>query len=158
MDISFRTNNGRFNYRVCGILLRDGCLLVMRDEVSPYDYLPGGRVKLHETAEDAILRELQEELHIRVRIERPLWLCQGFFTDAANGDRYHEICIYYLIDIRDTALVQSPAAFSIPDSGHIHDFEWIPLEKLHRQNLVPEWMKQRILHLPDTLQILVDHQ
>lgn len=51
MDLTFKTDQGRFNYRVCAIIIHDGKILSMHDECSPYYYLPGGRVDLHETAE-----------------------------------------------------------------------------------------------------------
>ena len=72
MDISFKTDKGRFNYRVCGIIIHENKILAMHDEKSPYYYLPGGRVQLHETVEDAIKRELKEELYIDSQIIRPL--------------------------------------------------------------------------------------
>ena len=78
-DVSYVVNGAKFNYRVCGIMIHDGKLLAMHDERSPYYYLPGGRVKMGETAEHAILREIEEELNITPRIVRPLWLNQGFF-------------------------------------------------------------------------------
>ena len=46
MDITFHTSEGRFNYRVCAIFLHQNKVLAMRDERSPYYYLPGGRVAL----------------------------------------------------------------------------------------------------------------
>lgn len=87
MDVTFKTPEGRFNYRVCAILLHDGKLLAMHDEVSPYYYLPGGRVLLHETAEEAIVRELREELGVEAAIVRPLWLCQSFFTEDVKQEK-----------------------------------------------------------------------
>ena len=69
MDITFHTGEGRFNYRVCAIFLHQNKVLAMRDERSPYYYLPGGRVALGETAQDALQRELQEELDISARDE-----------------------------------------------------------------------------------------
>ena len=59
-------------------MLSEGRILAMKDDRSPYYYLPGGRVQLHETMENAVVREVQEELGINVRIDRPLWLNQGF--------------------------------------------------------------------------------
>ena len=56
MDITFTTEEGRFNYRVCAVLLDGSRILAMHDENSPYFYLPGGRVKMGERAEDAVLR------------------------------------------------------------------------------------------------------
>lgn len=78
MDITFKTEEGRFNYRVCAIIVNDNKLLAMQDERSPYYYLPGGRVNLHEAAEDALLREIREELEVDAKIIRPLWFNQSF--------------------------------------------------------------------------------
>ena len=83
MDLTFKTENGRFNYRVCAVIVNENRLLAMRDENSPYYYLPGGRVALHETAEHAVLREIKEELEIDAKIIRPLWFNQGFFTEVS---------------------------------------------------------------------------
>ena len=56
----------------------------MRDQKQPYAYLPGGRIKLNETAQQALIRELQEEIGIQAQIERPLWVTQAFFTEPVS--------------------------------------------------------------------------
>ena len=96
MDITFHTGEGRFNYRVCAIFLHQNKVLAMRDERSPYYYLPGGRVALGETAQDALQRELQEELDISARIQRPLWLNQAFFTEDVDGEFTHELSLIHI--------------------------------------------------------------
>ena len=78
MDISFLIDNSKFNYRVCAVIINDNKILAMKDERSPYYYLPGGRVQIGEKAEDAVIREVKEELEIDAKIIRPLWLNQGF--------------------------------------------------------------------------------
>jgi len=103
-DITFKTETGSFNYRVCAVIIHDGKILAMKDERLPYFYLPGGRVNLYERAEDAVLRELSEELHVDAKIIRPLWLNQAFFVEDVNHERYHELCLYFLMDILDTDL------------------------------------------------------
>ncbi len=74
MDISFQCENQKFNYRVCAMMISDNKILAMYDERSPYFYLPGGRVAMGETAEQAVIREVQEELGVTTAIIRPLWL------------------------------------------------------------------------------------
>ena len=76
MDISFKVNNEKFNYRVCAMIISDNKILAMHDERSPYFYLPGGRVELGETAEHAVVREVQEELCVTTKVIRPLWFNQ----------------------------------------------------------------------------------
>lgn len=62
MDISFKTDNEKFNHRVCAMIISDGKILAMHNERTPYYYLPGGRVKIGEAAENAVIREIREEL------------------------------------------------------------------------------------------------
>ena len=99
MDISYTSGNEKFNYRVCAMIISDNKILAMHDERSPYYYLPGGRVQMGETAESAVIREVEEELNISPKIIRPLWINQSFFTEDVDKLNYHEICIYFLMDI-----------------------------------------------------------
>ena len=123
MDISFKSENKKFNVRVCAMIIYDHKILAMHDDRSPYFYLPGGRVRMGETAEDAVLREVQEELHITAKIERPVWLNQAFFTEDVDHLRYHELCIYFLMDISETDLLERGTAFTVNEGSRTHTFE-----------------------------------
>ena len=128
MDISLKTGNEKFNYRVCAMMISDGRILAMRDERSPYYYLPGGRVAMGETAENAVIREVQEELGITPEIVRPLWLNQAFFTEDVDHLQYHELCIYFLMDIADTDLLARGKQFTSNEGHRTHTFEWLEFE------------------------------
>ena len=149
MDISYREGGGKFNYRVCAVMVHEGELLAMRDERSPYYYLPGGRVKLGETAEDAVLRELREELGISAAIRRPLWLNQGFFTEDVDQLRYHELCLYFLMDFAGTDLLARGQSFRRDEGVHSHQFTWLPFESLADAYFYPIFLKEAIFHLPE---------
>lgn len=158
MDITFKTEEGRFNYRVCAIIINDNKLLAMHDERSPYYYLPGGRVKLHETAESAVLREIKEELEIDAKIIRPLWFHQNFFIEDVNKDRYHELCLYYLMDISNTLLLEKGDKFILEEGKQKHSFEWLPFEKLKSEYLYPLFIKDKIFDLPQELIIVTESE
>ena len=158
MDITFETEAGRFNYRVCAVLLDGGRILAMHDERSPYYYLPGGRVRMGERAEDAVLREVREELGIEARIVRPLWLSQSFFNEDVAHVDYHELCLYFLVDASATDLLTRGDRFRGPELRHVHDFEWLPFERLKDEYFYPLFLKTEIFHLPEQLTLRTDRE
>ncbi|MDZ5010793.1 NUDIX domain-containing protein, partial [Clostridium perfringens] len=117
MDITFKTEVGRFNYRVAGILIHDNKLLIMKDDNSPYYYIPGGRVRMHETSESAIIREIKEEVKIETKVNRLLWVVENLFIEEQSGDRFHEIGLYYLLDIKDESIFKKGNEFITNENG-----------------------------------------
>ena len=153
MDISYKTESGKFNYRVCAMIISDGKILAMHDERSPYFYLPGGRVKMGETAEDAVIREVREELGIIAKIARPLWLNQAFFTEDVDHLRYHELCIYFLMDISETDLLERGNVFTVNEGKRTHAFEWLSFDRLEDEYFYPLFLKKEIFNLPNEFTI-----
>ena len=153
MDISFKSGNEKFNYRVCAVMIHDGKILAMHDERSPYYYLPGGRVKIGETAEEAVIREVHEELAVAPKIARPLWLNQAFFTEDVDHLNYHELCIYFLMDITDTDLLRRGDRFTSTEGERTHTFEWLEFSQLKDEYFYPLFIKEDIFNLPDVFTI-----
>ncbi|MGN1344909.1 MAG: NUDIX hydrolase [Traorella sp.] len=156
MDITMKTKEGNFNYRVCGIILHENKILAMHDGRSPYYYLPGGRVKLNETAEKALLRELNEELHIDAKIIRPLWLNQGYFTEDVNHEKYHELCLYFLIDFSYTDLLSRGTKFIVREKNRQNNFEWLDFDQLKDEYFYPIFLKEKIKNLPDEFTLITN--
>ena len=148
MDISFILGEEKFNYRVCAVILKDGEILAMRDERSPYYYLPGGRVHLGERAEDAVIRELREELNITPEVVRPPWPSQSFFKEDVNGLHYHEICIYFLTDISQCDLLDKRT--------NKNTFEWLKFEQLQNEYIYPLFIKKEIFNLPAKFTLITE--
>ena len=156
MDLTFKTESGIFNYRVCAVILHDGMILATKDQNSPYYYLLGGRVKLHEPAESAIVREVREKLNVEPVIVRSLWLNQGFFTEDVSAERYHELCLYYLVDAGE--LAARGDYFETTEGGRTHRFEWIPIAELESRYLYPVFIRRAIFDLPETLTIRAEYE
>ena len=156
MDLTFRLPEGTFNFRVAAVMVNNGKMLVMQDTESPYWYLPGGRVQLQEQAENALLRELGEELGIQPRIERPLWLVQNFYREDVNREHYHELGLYVLVDVTDTELLSRGEEFSTREAEQVNTFRWVEFEKLEGMYLYPLFIKKEIFRLPVSLQLITE--
>jgi len=79
---------------VVGIVLNGNKFLVERrrldEKVDPgIVCLPGGHVKVNESREEALKRELREELGIKVK--RLKFICKNFYI-ASNGERQNAYC------------------------------------------------------------------
>lgn len=157
-DVSYVIGNSKFNYRVCGVMIHDGKILAMHDERSPYYYLPGGRVKMGETAEQAIIREIMEELSFTPHIIRPLWLNQGFFTEDVDHLHYHELCVYFLLDVNSIDLLEKGEKFTLNELNHKHEFEWLPFGRLKDEYFYPIFLKTEIYNIPDSFTIRTEFE
>lgn len=156
MDLTFRAEDGVFNYRVCAVIKYDNKLLAMKNERTPYYYLPGGRVMLHESAEDAIVRELKEELDIDANVVRLLWFAQSFFIEDTTYEKFHELCAYYLVDVSDTDLINKQRFAAAEGNNEV--FEWLDTDTLQEQYLYPLFIKERINSLPQQFEILTEYE
>ena len=156
MDISFKVGDEKFNCRVSAVIISDQKILAIRhNQGIPYYSLPGGRVMLGETAEQAVVREVQEELGIPSKILRPLWFDQAFFTKNMENLRYHELCVYFLIDVSDARLLERGNAFTQKEGQLTHAFEWLEFDRLKNENFYPAFLKNEIYHLPNEFAIRI---
>ena len=111
-----------------------------------------------ETAEHAVVREVEEELNIKAKIVRPLWLNQGFFTEDVDKLNYHEICLYFLMDVSETGLLERGDRFTFYEGQHTHDFEWLEFERLQNEYFYPIFLKTEIFNLPEHLTLRTEYE
>ncbi|MCK1997587.1 NUDIX hydrolase [Psychrobacillus psychrodurans] len=147
MDISFKTTEGRFNYRVAGLIMKDNKLLIMQDKGQPYFYVPGGRIKMNEKSEDAVKREIQEELGVEVNVNRMLWINENFFKEVTYEEQFHEVCFFYLVELKDNEHLKGNE-FVVDEEGKIHTYYWKTLDEIKYINLYPQFLREKIADLP----------
>ena len=106
-----------------------------------------------ETAENAVIREVREELGVSAKIDRPLWLNQAFFTEDVEGIRYHELCIYFLMDISETDLLSRGDKFTATEGDRTHTFQWLEFGRLKDEYFYPNFLKKDIFNLPNAFTV-----
>ncbi|MDR0817987.1 MAG: NUDIX domain-containing protein [Oscillospiraceae bacterium] len=73
-DISFNGEKYNFSYRVAGILVRGGKVLLQKPNNAAEYAFPGGQVAFGETHADAIKREWREEVGADVVVTDLKWV------------------------------------------------------------------------------------
>ena len=129
----FRTKIGStvFGVRATALIVKDNCLLVIEDEDGYYTI--GGAIQINEATEDAVVREVKEELGVISKVGQLAFVVENCFEQA--GVHYHNIEFHYLVDLlEDAPLVMQEEAKQLP-------CQWIPLNQLHTVPLKPAFLK-----------------
>lgn len=146
MDLTFKTPNGRFNYRVGAIIIYNNSILMVKNNNSPYYYSVGGRVHLNETSEDAIKREVFEETGLHLDIDRLAFIHENLFVEDVTKERFHEICFYYVM--KSTSKLDT-ICMSFDENGSKEHLKWISLDNIQDEYLYPEFFKTKLKSLSD---------
>ena len=129
----FRTKIGStvFGVRATALIVKDNRLFVIEDEDGCYTI--GGAIQVNETTEDAVVREVKEELGVTSKAGPLAFVVENHFEQA--GIHYHNIEFHYLVDLLEEApLVMQEETKSLP-------CRWIPLNQLHTFPLKPSFLR-----------------
>jgi len=153
--IQFDQGERRFNYRVVGVAIHNGEVLLHRAPDDPFWTLPGGRAEIGETAEHTIRREMREELSTEVEVLRLLWFSENFFK--YGGRSCHEVGLYFLIRFPPGSKFLSQSEFEAIDDGTPLLFRWFPLENetLNNLPLLPSFLASGLSDLPASVTHIV---
>ncbi len=148
--ITFEELGTRFTFRVAGIVMHHERVLFQYANVpEPFWFLPGGRAELGETAEQALQREIQEELGTQAHIVRLLHVVENLFTNEDGS--HHEIGFHFLLTLPEEAsdLYQQNGRF-IWAKGEEHlQWAWLPIEQLPDLPVYPVFLRTALVTLPD---------
>lgn len=113
-----------------GICVVDGKVLLCRAKGSPTTYLPGGHIEFGETARQALVREVREELGVESSAGRFLGAVENSFLQ--HGESHAEINLVYALELS----VPDPLSVIKAQEDWI-GFEWRELSDLASARLLP---------------------
>lgn len=144
---AFAHSHPGFNYRVAGVCLHAGHVLLHRAEDDDFWALPGGRPEFGEPSDAALVREMREEIEVEVTIERFLWLLENFYE--YRGQQKHELCCYYVMALPPgSPLLDVSREFSGFEPTVRLIYRWFPLAALDAVTLYPTFLKAGLRALP----------
>ena len=157
MDIGINCEKGTFKLRSCGVIVKDGKMLVDRARrFDGYVFL-GGHIAIGENSEEAIKREALEELGIDIKVKRLICVNENIYPLPNTENVAHEVAYYYevepCVEISEDGLEHREI-----DNGIeiVHKYTWISLDEARDNNVRPCWLADLILNKSETQFVLTD--
>ena len=132
----FRTKKGStvFGVRATALIVKDNRLFVIEDEDGCYTI--GGAIQVNETTEDAVVREVKEELGVTSTAGPLAFVVENHFEQA--GIHYHNIEFHYLVDLLEDA------PLTMQEDTKSLTCRWLALEALSSVDLKPAFLKSAL--------------
>lgn len=147
-DWIFEADNFICHVRTVGVLIRENKMLVQRDNDGNEYALPGGHIKIGETAEESLIREFREETGADIICQRLLWTEECFWE--WNGKKAHNISFYYLVDLCENSDIPDNCEF-VPQKDNCDVLlGWLPIEKIGGVTIYPNFIKEEIGRFNET--------
>ena len=93
----------------------------------------GGAIQVNESTEDALVREVREELGVKAQASQLAFVVENRFEQ--DGVSYHNIEFHYLVDLLEDA------PLTMQEDEKRQPCEWIDLDQLQNIQLVPAFLK-----------------
>ena len=150
-DILFKTENYVFSYRVGGVLICNGKMLLQKVPGDEGYAFIGGHVAFGETTAETLVREFKEEVRADVKIERLLMIGENFFP--WGNKPCHQINLYYLVSLADERQIPLEGKFKAVDElGNERidlDMCWVSLKDIPNITVYPTNAKEYIINIPN---------
>lgn len=153
VDLTLNTTKGIFNHRVAAVIIHNNKILAQKNTKANEYYLVGGRVRYGESTEDSLVREIAEELNTVVSDFKPLWVNECFFVD--EGKHFHEIGVYYLVNINNTNFHHFESVFETQEANRTNTYEWLDIDNLDNVLLYPLFIKDEIKNPNKNLKLII---
>lgn len=152
--ISFDVSDKRFSHRTVGVFVDEEHVLLHRLEKDDFWALPGGRVELLEHTQQALIREMQEEIGVEVQAQRLLFVVENFFE--LEGKKFHELGFYYLLSADKTLpIYRKDIEHRGTEMGQTLIYKWFPLRDLPGVRLFPTFLREKLQRLPEHTEHIV---
>ncbi|MDW8649530.1 NUDIX domain-containing protein [Streptococcus suis] len=135
MDFRTRIDNQIFGVRATALIIKDGKIFLTKDAKERY-YTIGGAIAVNETAQDAVVREVKEELGVDSCVNQLAFVVENQFTH--EGIDFHNIEFHFIVD----PIGEMPK--EMIEASLKQACEWIELDNLVNLDIVPAFLAQEL--------------
>ncbi|MFM0771904.1 NUDIX hydrolase [Streptococcus suis] len=135
MDFRTRIDNQIFGVRATALLIKNRKIFLTRDSKGCY-YTIGGAIAVNETAQDAVVREVKEELGVDSCVNQLAFVVENQFTHEDID--FHNIEFHFIVD----PIGEMPK--EMIEDNLKQACEWIEVDKFVNLDIVPAFLAQEL--------------
>ncbi|MBQ2729426.1 MAG: NUDIX domain-containing protein [Clostridia bacterium] len=154
-DIQLNDGNKRFNCRVNGICIKDNKIFLSKLKSDDYWTFVGGKVAFGESTDSAILREYEEEVGVRLQIDKMIALIENFFD--LKGYSWHQYIFFYLLRDDNNALEFFEGEREIEDNKDAI-YRWFDLTEISDVPIKPNCSREILRNISSKIQHYINRE
>lgn len=154
-DIQFQEKRNRFNCRVNGICIKDNKIFLSKLKNDEYWTFVGGKVTYGEATDDAILREYEEEVGVRLQIDKMIAIIENFFD--SRGYAWHQYIFFYQLKDDDNALELFEGEREVEDNSDAI-YRWFDLDEISNVPLKPDCSREILNNITQNIQHYINRE
>lgn len=154
-DLQFQDGSNRFNCRANGICIKDNKIFLSKLKNDKYWTFVGGKVEFGESTDSAILREYEEEVGVRLQIDRMIALIENFFD--LQDCSWHQYIFFYQLRDDNNALEFFEGEREIKDNKD-GIYRWFDLAEIHNVPIKPDCSRAILDNISQSIQHYINRE
>lgn len=154
-DMYVPCGEGLVNIRVGALIVKDGKILMV-ESCRGYLYSVGGRIKMGETAEEAVVREVFEETGVRMPVKRLVAVHENYFYGDMKtnlGKLIYEVSFYFLMDVPEDF---EPVCTSVTEEGVSESLKWVSPDTTQR--IFPDFFREEAIRPSECVRYAINDE
>lgn len=121
------------------LIIKEGKMLAVKikDGTEEWYIMPGGGQETEELLQDAVSREVAEEIGIKVDVKD-----LAFVVEGVHGERFHRVDLVFLCEY----IGEIENAVLHGDTNQV-GYEWLDIATLNHSQLYPSKLRRQIMNL-----------
>lgn len=154
-DLQYKSDSGVFNTRAVGVCVKSGKVFVSKLKGDKFWTFVGGKPNFGESTDDAVLREFEEEIGVKLKIDRLAAVIENFFEFQEKD--WHQYIFFYILKDEENALEIFDGERDIKDNAK-GIYKWVDITDLKNEKIAPACLVEILTNTQEGVQHFINKE